>query len=288
MKSVYKSIDKSLKKIVDKNAKIYLKSLKNKPWHKIILKEYTKLTMAMLGLLKGYSKRYGDIVNGKKLVVKSDKKLTKKEIDKIIKKTSKELEDDLGSFYDKEIKNIITNAAILTSKELGLVFDVNTYDKLTRDYLKDKKINWAKQVAETTEKRIKEILVKGFEEGLGSYDIADLIYKDNVFSYNRAESIARTEIIGSCNYADYVIWQLDDNIYGKKWSATGDGRTRENHSLADGQIRKINEPFIVGGYKMMYPLDGSLGAPASEIIQCRCTMFTLTKEEYEKEMNIRR
>lgn len=287
MAKICKSIDKSLKKIVDKNAKTYLKSLKRKTWYNLALKEYTKLTLSMLEFLRGYSKAYKDIF--KDIVLKSDKKLTRKDIEKIIEKTSGKFQEDLEEFYEKKIKdNVVLSVAALVAKKLGIDFNHNDYDKFTRDYLKDKKINWAKQVAQTTEDRIKEILVKGFEEGLGSYDIAELIYNDNVFSYNRAEAIARTEIIGACNYADYTIYQIDDDVYAKKWSATGDERTREAHSIADGQVVLKDKPFIVGGEKMMYPLDGSLGASAGNIINCRCTMLTLTKEEYEKEMNVRR
>ena len=289
MRSIYKSIDRSLKKIIDKKARTYLKTLKNKPWHRLALKEYTRLTMDMLGLLKRYSKLYSSMLKDKEIVLKSKKKLSKKELEKIIEETSDKFKDDLEKFYQEKInKDIIINSALLAAKDSGIALNINILDEFTRDYLKDKKINWAKQVAETTEKRIKEILVKGFEEGLGSYDIAELIYNDNVFSYNRAEAIARTEIIGACNYADYTIYQIDDDVYAKKWSATGDERTREAHSIADGQIVLKDKPFIVGGEKMMYPLDGSLGASAGNIINCRCTMLTLTKEEYEKEMNVRR
>lgn len=170
--------------------------------------------------------------------------------------------------------------------DLGIKFNFNQFDVFTRDYLRNKKINWANQVAETTEKRIKELLVQGFEEGLGSYDIAELIYQDGVFGYNRAEMIARTEIIGSCNYADNTMWGFDENIIGKEWSSTGDGRDRMTHSSASGQKVPKNKPFIIGGYQLMHPGDSSLGAPAGEIINCRCTMFPVSKGESLKSNTI--
>lgn len=172
------------------------------------------------------------------------------------------------------------------AKDLGIKFNFNKFDLLTRDYLRGKKISWAKQVAETTEKRIKELLVQGFEEGLGSYDIVELIYQNGIFNYNRAEIIARTEIIGSCNYADNTMWGFDENIIGKEWSSTGDGRDRMTHSSASGQKVSKNKPFIIGGYQLMHPGDSSLGAPAGEIINCRCTMFPIFKGESLKSNTI--
>ena len=55
-----------------------------------------------------------------------------------------------------------------------------------------------------------------------------------------------------------------------KWDSTGDAKTRPTHAAANGQVVAYGEPFIVGGYSMLHPLDSSLGAPAEEIVQCRC------------------
>jgi len=32
----------------------------------------------------------------------------------------------------------------------------------------------------------------------------------------------------------------------------------------------MNEPYLVGGSKMMFPSDTSLGARAKEVVNCRC------------------
>ncbi len=276
---IYKSTDKALTELIKERTKEYLKKLKGQAWYKVAFDGIINISKAIQEVLMKYSKRYAKAVQGKK----------EKEAYKAVDEISKSLAMELIKFYDDNFgKTLLVQAADKTAKEIGLKYSFNSFDKVTRDYLKNKKINWSRQVAETTEKRVKELLVEAFEEGAGSYDIAELIYNDNVFSYNRAEAIARTEIIGACNYADYTIYQIDDDVYAKKWSATGDERTREAHSIADGQIVLKDKPFIVGGEKMMYPLDGSLGASAGNIINCRCTMLTLTKEEYEKEMNVRR
>ena len=65
------------------------------------------------------------------------------------------------------------------------------------------------------------------------------------------------------------------NLVDKKqnthtWVSMRDERVRVSHWEADGQTVPINEPFIINGYKMMFPLDDSMGAPIDEIINCRC------------------
>ncbi len=303
---IYKSIDKTLNKLIESSAKNYLKDLRKHSWHKTALKGYKNLSKELLKLLKGQANKYAKTIEGKELFKKKIKKdededdsddiediiedlieyeekydnVVDDDIKGLIEELKEEMIEELEKLFEEEIEeNLLIAAAKNISQDLGIKFNFNKFNEFTRDYLKDKKINWAKQVQETTEKRIKKILVQGFEEGLGSYDIAKIIYKDNTFSYNRAETIVRTEVISSCNYADNVIWNIDDNIIGKEWSSVGDGRSRLSHSSASGQKVPKDKPFIIGGYKLMHPGDTSLGAPASEIISCRCTMRPIFKGE---------
>lgn len=94
----------------------------------------------------------------------------------------------------------------------------------------------------------------------------------------RGENIARTEVIGAFNAAREEAFRqaiaagglAPENVTGT-WSATGDTRTRHTHMAMNGQKRKFGQPFTSpSGARLMYPGDTSLGAPASEIINCRC------------------
>lgn len=58
----------------------------------------------------------------------------------------------------------------------------------------------------------------------------------------------------------------------KEWLATLDARTRPAHRVADGQQVDVDEPFILDGYKLMFPGDKS--APAYLVYNCRCTMIS--------------
>lgn len=69
----------------------------------------------------------------------------------------------------------------------------------------------------------------------------------------------------------------------KRWVASKDLRTRHDHGVADNQVVDYDEPFDVGGYKMMFPGDGSLGAPGHELYNCRCTVVSATDDDLEQE-----
>lgn len=50
------------------------------------------------------------------------------------------------------------------------------------------------------------------------------------------------------------------------WLATEDSRTRETHRLADGQRVGMDQPFVVGGFPLMFP--GDPAGPPQEVINC--------------------
>lgn len=196
-----------------------------------------------------------------------------------------EFQNKLEEFYQKKVADkLIPEASKGILEQLGMEFDFNKYDEATRDYLKDKKIHWAKQVAEETEKDIKAQLVKGYEAGLSSYEIADNIKQSTGFSMSRAEKIARTEVMSSCNYAQYAASEANPDIVGHYWRSQNSRRTRATHRAASKQYRPIGEPFDIGGAKLMFPGDGSLGAPAKEIVNCRCWLEMVFRDEVENDV----
>jgi len=58
----------------------------------------------------------------------------------------------------------------------------------------------------------------------------------------------------------------------KKWHTVGDDRVRPHHSEAEGKTKTLGEPFTVGGEKLMFPGDASLGATAGNLMNCRCSL----------------
>lgn len=103
-------------------------------------------------------------------------------------------------------------------------------------------------------------------------------YKD-ILLRKRGETIARTELLGSLHAAqDEAEQQLIDagkisrDMIDEEWDAANDKDTRDSHAFMDSQKPDANGIYTTGaGYRMKHPGDTSLGAPAKEIILCRCT-----------------
>ncbi len=103
-------------------------------------------------------------------------------------------------------------------------------------------------------------------------------YSDRLLAL-RGENIARTESLTAMNagreesYRQQIeAGRLAPENVTCGWSATADRRTRHSHHLMNGQKRQFGVPFQTpSGALLRFPGDTSLGAPAEEIIGCRCT-----------------
>lgn len=96
---------------------------------------------------------------------------------------------------------------------------------------------------------------------------------------NRAITIARTESLAAMNKARLEAFRqaietagIDPSRAMKEWRSTRDDRVRDQHITLDGQQVPIDQPFIApNGDLLSTPGDGSLGARASNLVNCRCS-----------------
>lgn len=132
--------------------------------------------------------------------------------------------------------------------------------------------------------RIHEIVARNV--GTNLQDMATLIHAELDYTGtanwpNRAMVIARTESGGAWNGSQTAAYRADAerlrvDLY-KSWLAADDERTRPTHVAADGQTVPLDGEYIVGGFRMDYPLDPA--GPAHEVINCRCAQRVGTRAE---------
>jgi len=136
---------------------------------------------------------------------------------------------------------------------------------------------------ELRDKRFDALVARAIKSGkpLSQVDIDRIAarYADRSLIY-RGNVIARTESLtalraGRRQGIEQAIAQGAINPDGvtRVWDSSGDRRVRRDHRIMDGnRVQGMAEPYrLPDGSRMMYPGDNSLGAPASQTTQCRCT-----------------
>ena len=103
----------------------------------------------------------------------------------------------------------------------------------------------------------------------------------------RGEVIALTEGLPAIRAAKHEAFQqladdgrVDAMDIVRGWSTNEDGRQRDTHDAMNGQeVRGLDMPFVSpSGAQMMFPGDQSRGAPAAEVIACRCDEFIAVRK----------
>jgi hypothetical protein len=131
------------------------------------------------------------------------------------------------------------------------------------------------------DRRFDSVVRKAIREGrpLSKKDVHQIIarYSDRQLA-DRGKVIGRTEALTALSHsqAESMEQFLDAgdvraDAVEKTWRSRGDGRTRDSHVSMNGQTVPLRQPFVSpSGARMMFPRDRSMGAGASEVIQCRC------------------
>lgn len=116
----------------------------------------------------------------------------------------------------------------------------------------------------------------------GVEQLTKRLYKETVERYDeirrwQVRRIVQTEAMHSMNIGGNVAADSLGIDYEKTWSIAGIN-TRESHEAVDGITVGKGELFSVGGWPMEYPMDERYGAPASEVINCSCTLIYLPRD----------
>lgn len=196
-----------------------------------------------------------------------------------------EFEDILdGTFRDNQevyIERIVDKYLEITNVEI-----TNT-DEYTKSVI-DKAYKTATEIQETTYKNIVTLPIsKGVDELmteeqrnefntasliLGGIAIGSVILSNNNIKRwlgkERANLIALNEANWKWNNEEY--YEAKESKRTKTWHTALDERVRFDHMEVEGVTVGINEHFIVGGYPMLYPLDGN--APIEQTANCRCSV----------------
>lgn len=233
------------------------------------------------GMFRSAIRKYAEAQAKRLKSAMSDPKKYESAIDSVFRGADEALMHSLAPAW----LNSMTDGAHIGRGVLGMKVSPSfaLYNKAFDAWIKKHGLEKAKEINTTTyEKLMKQLaaeLAAGIEAGESIEHLSDRLLSatDGVYenmSIARAELISRTETADTVNYGQYVVY-LEEGLEEKEWLATPGSDTRDEHAQADGQIVKIDEPFIVGGEQLMYP--GDPNGSAGNVIQCRCTILPVIK-----------
>jgi len=210
------------------------------------------------------------------------------------------------------LRGTMTDTAEELNAEFGFSFDVDTI--AAQEWFRQYALTFAQEPLQTTADNMKLLIEQGQAEGWTidelrrQLDVTFERYLDPDFDIDgtrltdqekqwfidrspryRKEAIARTETIRASNAGAMETYKAWGVVEMKEWLDSKDNRVRDCHKTGGGKflaggtpsIVPVDEPFIVCGEPMMYPTDGSMGASAENIVNCRCVPSPVIMEGLE-------
>ena len=183
----------------------------------------------------------------------------------------------IGTMYDLQGQGIpmcipIDQSAMVRAVQLDSKISQGLYARLGEDVAMLKK-------------KITAQVSRGISSGMSYRQVAQQLAGQTKIGFNNAVRIARTEghriQAQSTMDAAYKAQEKGADML-KQWDAALDSRTRESHTIVDGEIRELDKPFSNG---LMFPGDPAGGA--AEVVNCRCALlqrarWALDEEELEE------
>lgn len=162
-------------------------------------------------------------------------------------------------------------------KDTAGVFDI-----AMQDWIRHNGLDKARKINGVTKQRIRNLLMQGIRDGKGTSDLARSIREyieplKNFDQRTRSFVIARTETHTASNAATEEAMADTKIPMTREWAQTSGARGRDIHAEANGQRRQQEEPFDVGGEKLMFPGDPA-GSPGN-VVNCMCVLLYFPAEE---------
>jgi len=174
-----------------------------------------------------------------------------------------------------EITEIHTKASVIemanvVQEQIGDVAVIEGITPPMSQYLQEQAMKSSLIINETTEKQLRDTLMKGVDLGETPVELRERVRHvfDDVGN-SRAANIARTEVTTSSNWGAQEYYRDSGVVIGTEWLTAIDGRERETHAALNGVRIALGQTFNVGGHSARYPGDPNL--PVEERANCRCT-----------------
>jgi uncharacterized protein with gpF-like domain len=191
----------------------------------------------------------------------------------------KTFSDELMSALHDESSAALATAGQELYDELGRDDPWTMPARETVDFLRRRE-NLLADVPDEIHQQIENALIDGLKAGDTHDELISRIEKAfEGVGEGRASTIASTETAAAYGYSRDKAMQ-SAGVTHKKWLISHSPfikQHRPTHVAADGQVRKVTEPYHVGGEALMYPGDEK-GSPENTI-NCHCISIPIAEED---------
>ena len=158
------------------------------------------------------------------------------------------------------------------------------FETLIRRYLVEFAALAITNIANTTRKRLRDVIVAAEADGVGVAAVSKAIFESmrGGFSKMRAATIARTETHNAASYASHESAKsLELPDLEKQWVSVNDPRTRSHHFAMNGIRVPMDDDFIVpyNGIEYFMSRPGDPRGGAANIINCRCALVYVMPDD---------
>lgn len=201
------------------------------------------------------------------------KELTMREVEQALEKLRPErLEGEAVPVWEERLRRWGQRSLA----EVGAAGSFNMRNPLVREHLEKFGGDRIRGVTDTTRAELRKTLIEGVYQGEGIRDLQKRVTE--VFDFAdkvRARRIARTEVVGSSNFASVEAFKQSNVVAGKEWLAVRDANTRDEHRQLDGSRVSLDSAFEVNGHRGHYP--GGFGVAELDI-NCRCAALPVVQD----------
>ena len=246
-----------------------------------------------MDLRKQFSKLITDLSKTAKDVERSEPKVIEFALLKTIDEWAPNLKSVMAEHIESSL-DLFTQQTIGNAKHAGISIEKKQdlyYDQFVTDYIEQRTGNNIKTILNTSQKQVKRIVGEWVQEAITAGDsipeLSGFIEKEfEGLTKSNSNRIARTEVaLASNNGALEAVKSLDVPTMYKEWVSANDSRVRDgtvgygaDHlhvSDENGEI-PIDDYFKVNPDVMMQG-PGDPGAPADQVINCRCVLVFKNK-----------
>lgn len=173
----------------------------------------------------------------------------------------------VAELIDPAMRDAALAAFQAAASRMGLAFD------LVSPFLEEAVLEQLEAIVDFAEGQ-RQFIAAELQDGMRKgWSVDDLVKRlrehgDSPLNPDAARRVAQTEMIGAQNAANVATYQASGLTGTVRWMSTPDSHTRPSHVAANGQERRVGEPFEVGGHPARWPADPRL--PTAERINCRC------------------